>query len=379
MKMILVRFMGGFANQLFQYVFYERLREDFKDADIQADISFYDYNQDHGGYKLGEMVDMSYGRKQTKWPWPKIDERGFDEFCKKYKPRKNYVMNGCWQNLRFFPKDMTCVYDLFGGIKDSVENSSKQLHNKDYLKKIIATNSVAVHVRRGDYVNHQLHGFIATKAYYNNAIERVKDDINNPSFFVFSDNIAWSRENLDFGDSEVTYVEGNEKQVEFDVFLMSCCKHNIIANSSFSWWGQFLNKNEEKLVYWPPYWFNFVEADYLALKVDNGMVVSNLTHCENATTEPEASVLIKKQRDARFLMRAISSASNQTLDNIQIIILKDEMNEELLNVAKAAAKIDNRIMIGNADGAISDNIVVINENDFLAENYVKDIISGRRV
>ena len=130
--------------------------------------------------------------------------------------------------------------------------------NRELSRKIESHESISLHIRRGDFVQdsktHQFHGACSLD-YYNRCIEYVSEKTNNPHFFVFSDDPHWAKENLR-QDISTTIVENNSgfKAYE-DLQLMSQCKHNIIANSSFSWWGAWLNANPDKIVCAPKQWF----------------------------------------------------------------------------------------------------------------------------
>lgn len=127
-----------------------------------------------------------------------------------------------------------------------------------------AVNSVSLHIRRGDYVSPEFktgYSGICTDQYYRKAIEHILDNVENPLFFVFSDDIEWAKENL--GIDNAVYISHNCGRSSFrDMQLMSLCRHNIIANSSFSWWGAWLNSNPDKIVIAPAKWFNFTSAEF---------------------------------------------------------------------------------------------------------------------
>ena len=136
--------------------------------------------------------------------------------------------------------------------------------NAEWLKIATNTDSIGVHVRRGDYVSNKhanAHHGLASIDYYNAAAIYCSTYLKNPHFLVFSDDIAWCKQNLKFGDN-VTYIEGNTGPEAFeDIRIMSACKHNIIANSSFSWWGAWLNNNKDKIVIAPRIWFQDEKAN----------------------------------------------------------------------------------------------------------------------
>jgi len=129
---------------------------------------------------------------------------------------------------------------------------------------IIESNSVAIHIRRTDFLNPKLSGNfwgVCTYEYYNNAIQSIKEKVKNPVFIIFSDDIEYVRENMNFENSHV--VEGNTGYE--DLYLMSLCKHFILANSTFGFWAAILNNEKNKTVCVPEYWYNspLRMADYI--------------------------------------------------------------------------------------------------------------------
>lgn len=165
----------------------------------------------------------------------------------------NTYLNGYWQSEKYFLS-----------IRETLlkELSIKKPKTKEVIaaeSEIRNSNSVSLHIRRGDYVSlkasFELHGLLPAEYYYK-GIELIKKHYPEISLFVFSDDISWVKENLKFTD-KCTYVDFNagENSV-FDLHLMSLCKHNIIANSSFSWWGAWLNQNKSKIVISPSAWFS---------------------------------------------------------------------------------------------------------------------------
>lgn len=125
----------------------------------------------------------------------------------------------------------------------------------NYLQKIQNTNSIAVHVRRGDYVNLELHD-VCNNTYYSNSIAYMNTRIDTPHYFVFSDDISWCMANFDLPECTFVELSASRENPMIDFMLMSLCKHNIIANSTFSWWPAWLNSNNGKVVVGPRHWFN---------------------------------------------------------------------------------------------------------------------------
>lgn len=130
-----------------------------------------------------------------------------------------------------------------------------------YLELMEKRNAVAVHVRRGDYLskeNNNIFGNICTDAYYLQAIETMARMVENPLFIFFSNEIEWVRKNFPINDTiYVCQSDFNAYEDWYDLYLMSKCKHNIIANSSFSWWGAWLNNYKNRQVIAPQKWVNY--------------------------------------------------------------------------------------------------------------------------
>lgn len=136
--------------------------------------------------------------------------------------------------------------------------------NEEIINIITSTNSVALHVRRWDYISNPANSLYNTcdLNYYHKAIGLMQEKIENPVFFLFSDDMTWVRENIHIS-GEAHYIDWNDNQRNYeDMRLMSLCRHNIIANSSFSWWGAWLNKSKWKIVVAPGIWFNDNKIDY---------------------------------------------------------------------------------------------------------------------
>ena len=131
--------------------------------------------------------------------------------------------------------------------------------------RIVKENAVSVHVRRGDYLtenNKWLYGDICTERYYRIAIEYIQKKVGNCILYFFSNDIEWVKKHYNLENA--LYIEENmfdSYQDWYDLYLMSICKHNIIANSTFSWWGAWLNQNKNKIVVAPEKWINIFEYE----------------------------------------------------------------------------------------------------------------------
>jgi len=166
----------------------------------------------------------------------------------------NALLFGYWQSEKYFENvkdDLRAVFDF----KIPLAGVAKEI-----AEKIKSTNSVALFVRRGDYVN-----FARVRAemgdtnitYYKNAITYIAERVNNPAFFIFSNDIEWCRDNLKI-PFPAMYIDNDPAKVgpkfSYQLQHMSLCKHNIIANSTFPWWGAWLNPNPQKIVIAPRQW-----------------------------------------------------------------------------------------------------------------------------
>lgn len=266
--MKIVRILGGLGNQMFQYAFYKALEK--RHPKVSADLTlFEDYNL-HNGFELNDVfgIDVKeatrfttnlYDTANRKWLFRKlrrflnlkntykeeVNEFLFDPaFLSDTEPRLYY---GYWQNEQYF-SDINIRNDF----KFKRPLSEK---NQQVLNLIKNSQSVSIHVRRGDYVNHPLLGNICDLDYYQSAISLMNSKTSDPSYFIFSNDIEWCKTNLSL--NEATYIDWNTgKDSYIDMQLMSACKHQIIANSSFSWWGAWLNQNPDKIIIAPDKWIN---------------------------------------------------------------------------------------------------------------------------
>lgn len=185
-------------------------------------------------------------------------------YLNKIKRRLGFFVDEYYQNEKYF-------IDIADEIKkEFVLKNDFSAKAKEYLQRIENSNSVSLHIRRGDYVaNKKINAYhgVCGLDYYNEAMKIIKEKINNPIFFVFSDDIHWAEENLK--GTEFVFVSCPEIEDVEELILMSKCKHNIIANSSFSWWGAWLNKNPEKIVIAPKRWFNDKKAEQINIAPAN--------------------------------------------------------------------------------------------------------------
>jgi hypothetical protein len=164
----------------------------------------------------------------------------------------NTYLEGFWQNENYF-KDIENILRTEFVLKENLPNTADTL-----LKSIDTSNSVSIHIRRGDYAlpKYQKIFYPLTIEYYNQAIILISKKISDPQFFVFSDDIEWA-ETLSF-PKNTTFVDSAFGLKNFEeLIVMSKCKHNILANSSFSWWAGWLNTNPNKIIIAPKKWSTY--------------------------------------------------------------------------------------------------------------------------
>lgn len=164
---------------------------------------------------------------------------------------------GGWHSEKYFNSIKSELYKVFDFKKVSDESL------QSYLGEIERSQSVSIHVRRGDYIstelNFKMYGSVCNLGYYTAAISQIKRLVPNPKFFVFSNDIKWVKANSLFDG--MTVVEGFDGKDSWkDMYLISQCKHNINSNSTFSWWSAWLNRNKDKKVIVPYYFINHLET-----------------------------------------------------------------------------------------------------------------------
>ncbi|TKF64192.1 alpha-1,2-fucosyltransferase [Vibrio sp. F13] len=266
--MVIMKITGGLGNQLFQYATGRALSLRLNKK-LNLDMSFY-ANQELRKFELGEFsipwadVKLSHNRSKFRRLIHKVVERHekldnvftsyfFERFPMEFDSKFNHIVNdvyldGYWQNYRYFDEYKQI---LIKEISPSGNLSKNALKLKDRIDR---TKSVSLHIRRGDYVSNeianQLHG-ICPISYYLKAIDEIRNDHGDVTFFIFSDDIKWCKNSLG-NIKDCYFVDEVDNAIE-EFFLMKACTGNVIANSTFSWWAAYLSENN--LVYYPASWF----------------------------------------------------------------------------------------------------------------------------
>lgn len=189
-------------------------------------------------------------------------------YCPIKQPRfQNCFVHGRFEDIRYFD-----------AIRSQLINDIQPIHdrrpeNKALYDVIESKNSVCVSVRRGDYVTNAGNAKVfnvCNKAYWDNAIKYIDEHVENAVYIVFSDDIDWCKAHMDCLQGKQCYFETGNDPVWEKLRLMYLCKHFVISNSTFSWWAQYLSRNEQKIVVSPDKWFANSKADY-PLLLDNFM------------------------------------------------------------------------------------------------------------
>jgi hypothetical protein len=270
-NLIITNLIGGLGNQLFQYAVGRRLAY-IHNEPLKLDITAF-RNYTLRSYHLN--------------PLNIIEQIATDEEISHYRNhhyiREEYFqfnsgilnlgphtyLEGYWQSEHYF-KDIEPIIRQEFMVKHAPEGENARLYNM-----ILSCEAVAIHVRRGDYVSNLVtneHHGLCPLDYYYQAVSIIANQIHNPHFFIFSDDWSWAQQNIHL-NYPMTFVTHNANWPNEDLRLISHCKHHIIANSSFSWWGAWLGSYPHKIVIAPRKWFNCQERNTQDLIPDSWQVL----------------------------------------------------------------------------------------------------------
>ena len=271
--MLIMKYNGGLGNQMFQFAACASLAKKLN-TDFSFDMSFFKksyarpYEMNIFNINVTESRDF---RTKLFWALRRYlktnkflglniyRESSFNWEEKFEQIEDNTFIEGFFQSYKYIDDEIVEKYLRFKDEPDVV--------NANIIGNMSKENSVSLHIRRGDYVNKKryqnVYNHLDVK-HYQNAMELIARSEDSPVFYVFSDDIKWAKENLTFENcpicnqksARLVFISHNTGKKSYeDMRLMSNCKHNIIANSSFSWWGAYLNKNPKKIVIAPKKWF----------------------------------------------------------------------------------------------------------------------------
>ena len=272
--MIITKLIGGLGNQMFQYAVGRRAAY-VNNAEFKLDITGYEnqermtkreYALNIFNIKENFVTEKERNKlKKNSFIWKVLrkispilgnktyfKEKHFHFDSDILKISDNSYLDGYWASEKYF-KDIEDIIRKEFTLKDKPDAVNQKM-----ISRIKNCDSVSIHIRRGDYAfdekTNRYHGECNLN-YYLKAIALIAKKVKRPQFFVFSDDIKWAKQNLRL-KFPCVYVDHNVGKQDYeDIRLMSYCQHNIIANSSFSWWGAWLNQNPNKIVIAPKKWF----------------------------------------------------------------------------------------------------------------------------
>lgn len=315
--MIIVRITSGLGNQMYQYNFYRFIKELYPDVEVKADITWFYANDEHHGFELNRIFGSKKNHDEdTDAKGYKMDLATTSEifrvtgqvpnFCKGKLARtcqfllgpvnrilrekihpgfvcnridrlesnrtdnfyedvthldtsKDWYLFGFWIEEPYYLhridelKNELCFPDFAEG--DEI--------NRQLADEMSSCNSVSIHVRRGDYLSQTYSDKFLTlgRDYYETAVQMIKEKVDNPKFFIFSDDAQFVKEEFGWLEDKVIVTNNTGVDSFRDMQLMSLCKHNIIANSTFSQWGALLNSNEGRMVMYPAAYMTEEESE----------------------------------------------------------------------------------------------------------------------
>ncbi len=277
--MIISKIYGGLGNQLFQYAFgrYLSIKNNtelkldttaLEDKSIKGEFTIRTFQLDlfsiHATIasvsdvekfkksKIQKIKDLALLYLPIRFNNLYIKEPFFHFFNKALKTPENAYIDGYWQSEKYF----SSIRELL--LKELKPKNKLHEKTSELEVEIKTTQSVSIHIRRGDYISIKSNNDYyetCTPEYYTSAISYICDKLEEPVLYVFSDEPTWFEKNVKTNYKTIYIMHNTGNHSYEDMYLMSLCKHNIIANSSFSWWGAWLNANAHKIVVAPKKWF----------------------------------------------------------------------------------------------------------------------------
>ncbi len=332
--MIIVNIIGGLGNQMFQYAMGRSLAIKSKQK-LKLDLAAFE-NYPLRNFELDVFnIDPEIASKeeinQLKENKLNFTEKYFHFDSEILGLDQSTFLVGYWQSEKYFINYKDIILKEFI-LKNELSHQSSQ-----FQKAIESTISVSLHIRRGDYITNpttnSFHGACSLE-YYKNAVSLIVNRVDKPQFFIFSDDLDWAKENLNFIE-KITFIKLNENIPDHEeMYLMSQCKHNIIANSSFSWWGAWLNQNVDKIVIAPEKWFLDETMNTKDLIPDTWIHLDD----ESFKKYDLVSIVIPCYNQAQYLEGSVQSAIKQTYPNIEIIIVNDGSPDNTQEIAEKLQK-----------------------------------------
>ncbi len=281
--MIIVKTMGGLGNQMFQYALYKAIR--LSGISAKLETSWHNlFTLKYGsGYELERVfqVNAEYSTPKEASRYGLLPTSKLNRALRKWKiiPKSHVVQLDSETEMFYYDSDLwdrikkgeSLFLDGYWGSqawfldyqdeirKNYTFKNPLDAQNTEILGQIQSCQAVSVHARR-----YGVEGFTGLREteleYYNRGIEFIEGKVENPWFFFFSNDIDWCKENFKLKNATFVDINQNREDAYKDMQLMSSCKHNIISNSTFSWWAAWLNSNPDKIVIAPEVWFGNVQS-----------------------------------------------------------------------------------------------------------------------
>jgi hypothetical protein len=273
--MIITQLTGGLGNQMFQYAAGRCLAYSLN-TELKLDISLFRQDKlrdyDLSVFSITEAFAADADLNRVRYPLPRtiknpakllkwvihndapirfVKERQFHFDPAFFTIKDNVYLEGYWQSEKYFKKIEPLIR------KEFRFRNTPGAQVQELSERIREGNAISMHIRRADFVTNPsanaTHGACSV-GYYQKAIEKISHLAKDPRFWIFSDDPAWVKKNISIDFPSYCISDHHLKNYE-DMYLMSCCRHHIIANSSFSWWGAYLGSYPEKIVIAPERWF----------------------------------------------------------------------------------------------------------------------------
>ena len=346
--MIVTHIMGGLGNQLFEYAVGRCLAyKNNTELKLETSECEFQKSHHHSYYRLGDFnIKENFVKPENIANLKRVTEKEGNIFDPDlFNEKDNIFLYGYWQHEEYFKEIEDIIRKEITPKKTFGKNSAK------WKKKILSAEcAVSLHIRHGDFLTPLIRhdAGILPLSYYLTCIDELKKDCPNMTVFVFSDDLEWAENNFKL-DVPVEFVKNCEKDSD-EMFLMSYCKHNIIVNSTFSWWGAWLNQNPDKKVFVPSkimstdkklrYIFGLPEK-FIEIPIDD----SQPSHIE---FPPTLSIILYVSNDEKTLELSLTSILSQNFKDYEVIIID--------STTDSSGKILNRLTKDRK------NIFIIKEN-----------------
>ena len=277
---------GGLGNQMFQYALVLKMQS--MGIQVKIDVTKYEQHHAHNDFELDQVFGIAcpFANRSEIRRLGYLKANHWTEFLKKTPFRKKTVYNnesykydehvlgldgryieGYWQSEKYF-------LDIKEKILETYRFPEFLEEQKTWAKKIQNSCAVSVHIRRGDYLQYSYLQNICTLEYYKRSMDYFREILSDKvSFYIFTNDFPWAEEH--FTEKDCFFVKGNTGKNSFrDMQLMSLCRHHIVANSSFSWWGAWLGQNSDKIVIAPERWINHFANEKTDIIPENWIRIS---------------------------------------------------------------------------------------------------------